>query len=217
MLEWLKTILGDKYTEDIDKKVSEEIGKGFVARADFNAVKTELNTAKETIKARDNQLTTLQQSTGDVDALKKQITDLQAENATKEQEHAAEIARLKLDAAVDKALGEAHAKNTTAAKALLATFLKDAKVEEDGTVRGLADEIKKLAGDQATSFMFDSESNPTDKGGMAGAAPAGGTGTTPDPKVSGYESRLADARKAGNSALAVQIKREAAAEGINLY
>ena len=36
MLEWLKTILGDHYTEDIDKQISAEIGKGFVARADFN-------------------------------------------------------------------------------------------------------------------------------------------------------------------------------------
>lgn len=26
-LEWLKGILGDKYTEDIDKQVSAEIGK----------------------------------------------------------------------------------------------------------------------------------------------------------------------------------------------
>lgn len=40
MLEWLKTILGDAYTEEIDKKVSEEIGKNFVARADFNEVST---------------------------------------------------------------------------------------------------------------------------------------------------------------------------------
>lgn len=38
MLEWLKTILGDTYTEDIDKKVSEEIGKQFVSRADFNTL-----------------------------------------------------------------------------------------------------------------------------------------------------------------------------------
>ena len=38
MLEWLKTILGDQYTEEIDKKVSEEIGKGFVSRSDFNTV-----------------------------------------------------------------------------------------------------------------------------------------------------------------------------------
>jgi hypothetical protein len=41
MLDWLKTILGDSYTEEIDNAVSKEIGKGFVARADFNAVNDE--------------------------------------------------------------------------------------------------------------------------------------------------------------------------------
>lgn len=47
MLEWLKTILGDAYTEDIDKKVSDEIGKQFVSRADFNT----LNETKKTLES----------------------------------------------------------------------------------------------------------------------------------------------------------------------
>ena len=50
MLEWLKTIRGDHYTEDIDKQISAEIGKGFVARADFNSKNDELKTANDTIK-----------------------------------------------------------------------------------------------------------------------------------------------------------------------
>lgn len=37
MLSWLKEILGDSYTEDTEKKISQEIGKNFVAKADFNA------------------------------------------------------------------------------------------------------------------------------------------------------------------------------------
>ena len=40
MLDWLKPILGDAYTEEIDSKIAAEIGKGFVARADFNEVGT---------------------------------------------------------------------------------------------------------------------------------------------------------------------------------
>ena len=42
MLDWLKTILGEAYSEEIDKKVSEEIGKNFVARADFNTLNLSL-------------------------------------------------------------------------------------------------------------------------------------------------------------------------------
>ena len=37
MLEWLKNILGEAYTDEVDAKVSAEIGKNFVAKADFNA------------------------------------------------------------------------------------------------------------------------------------------------------------------------------------
>ena len=47
MLEWLKTILGGAYTDDVDAKVSAEIGKNFVSKADFNQV----NAAKK--KAED--------------------------------------------------------------------------------------------------------------------------------------------------------------------
>ena len=56
MLDWLKEILGESWTEEIDKKVSDEIGKGFVSRSDFNTKNEELKTAKSTLKERDGQL-----------------------------------------------------------------------------------------------------------------------------------------------------------------
>ena len=80
MLEWLKTILGDAYTEDIDKKVSDEIGKQFVSRADFN-------TLNETKKTLESTVETLKTQNGDNEALQKTITD-----------HENTIAQLKKDA-----------------------------------------------------------------------------------------------------------------------
>ena len=66
MLEWLKTVLGDAYTPEIDTAVSQEIGKGFVARTDFNAktakvteLETEVKQLREGIKTRDTQLSEL--------------------------------------------------------------------------------------------------------------------------------------------------------------
>jgi hypothetical protein len=35
--DWLKTILGDSYTEDMDTKIAEEMPKHFVLKADFDA------------------------------------------------------------------------------------------------------------------------------------------------------------------------------------
>lgn len=95
MLDWLKTILGEAYSEEIDKKVSEEIGKNFVARADFNTLNTEKKALADTVKERDKQLETLKASTGDVEALKTQIATLQTENTAATKAHEAEIKRLK--------------------------------------------------------------------------------------------------------------------------
>ena len=56
MLDWLKPILGDAYTEEVDKKISAEIGKGFVARADFNDLSAAKKKLEDDVKARDKQL-----------------------------------------------------------------------------------------------------------------------------------------------------------------
>lgn len=156
MLDWLKTILGGAYTEEIDKKVSEEIGKGFVARTDFNALNAEKKGLTETVKARDEQLKTLQASTGDAEALKAQIKQLQEDNKAAAEAHAAEIKKIKVDSAVETALVGAKAKNVKAVKALL--DLSNPELAEDGTVKGLTEQIQKLSAAAETSFLFDTES-----------------------------------------------------------
>ena len=157
MLEWLKTILGDAYTEEIDKKVSEEIGKSFVARTDFNTVNAEKKALADTVKERDKQLEVLKTSAGDVEALRTQITTLQTENTNAAKAHEAEMKRLRVDTAVELALSAAKAKNVKAAKALLA--LDTAELSEDGTVKGLAEQIQKLVKASDSSFLFE-ESKP---------------------------------------------------------
>lgn len=73
MLSWLKEILGDGYTDEFDKKISQEIGKSFVAKSDFNAKNESLKNLEAQIADRDKQLEDLKKSTGDVDGLKAQI------------------------------------------------------------------------------------------------------------------------------------------------
>ena len=179
MLEWLKTILGNNYNEDIDKKVSAEIGKAFVARSDFNEKNEALKRAESEIKTRDAQLESLKNSTGDIEGLKKQITELQKQNATDKANYEAELARVRLDSAVEAALTAAGAKNNTAVKALLADFLKDAKVDESGKVKGLAAEIDTMAKTDATAFLF----NTADGNGQQfkGMQPGTAGGKTPPP------------------------------------
>ena len=105
------------------------------------------------LKERDKQLETLVTSTGDVDALKEQIATLQAANKTAAETHATEIKRLKIDTAVELALSAAKAKNTKAVKALL--DLEKAELAEDGTVKGLTEQIKALSEAADSSFLFE--------------------------------------------------------------
>lgn len=169
-LEWLKTILGDGYTDDIESKIAQEIGKGFVSKADFNAVKTQQKKLEDDLKTRDTQLEELKKATGTADELTAQIAALQEQNRKDKQAHEAEVARIRLDAAVDKALTESGARNNIAVKALLAAFLRDAKVGEDGSVKGLAAEIETLAKGESTSFLFDNTKGAVIKGMKPGEA-----------------------------------------------
>lgn len=191
MLDWLKTILGDAWTEEIDKKVSEEIGKNFVARADFNTLNTEKKSLADTVKARDQQLEELKKSSGDTAELKKQIEALQTENKTAAETHAKELNRLRVDTAVELALSAAKAKNVKAAKALLE--LDKAELAEDGTVKGLDEQIKKLAESPETGFMFEASKKPQQQ--LTGFVP-GESGDTPpsgskDPKDMTYDELCA--------------------------
>lgn len=162
MLDWLKDILGEVYTDEIDEKVSKEIGKGFVSKADFNAKVKKIGENEKTINEQTKELDNLRQTNVDAAAYQKQIDDLNTE-------HAAEINQLKLGFAVEMALKDAGAKNPATVKPLLETFLKDAKFAEDGTVEGLADQIKNLTEDESTSFLFEVKTGK--KVDIAGAEP----------------------------------------------
>ncbi|MBR3552482.1 MAG: phage scaffolding protein [Clostridia bacterium] len=146
-MEWLKTILGDAYSDEIDDKVSKEVGKGFVARADFNAKTKKLGELEKALQDQTAELDTLRSSNADAAAIQKQLKE-------KDELHAQEIMQLKLGFAVESALKDAGARNVATVKPLLETFLKDAKFADDGTVEGLNDQIKALTENDATSFLF---------------------------------------------------------------
>lgn len=118
-------------------------------------LQAEVDGLKTQVSDRDKQLETLKASAGDNADLKKQIEDLQTENAKVRQDHESELNRLKIDFAVEKALTGAKAKNIKAVKALLE--LDDAKFDKDGNVKGLAEQIEKLTSGDDTKFLFEAQ------------------------------------------------------------
>lgn len=118
-------------------------------------LQTEVEGLKTQVGDRDKQLETLKASAGDNADLKKKIEDLQTENATAKATHESELNQLKIDFAVEKALTGAKAKNIKAVKALLE--LDDAKLDKDGNVKGLAEQIEKLTSGDDTKFLFEAQ------------------------------------------------------------
>ncbi len=102
-LAWLKEILGEHYSDDIDKKVSDEIGKGFVAKADFNTaneakkqLEGQVKTLEGQVKSHDKELAERDKQLEElksVDAagLQKKIAELEDTNKTSAKTHKKEL------------------------------------------------------------------------------------------------------------------------------
>lgn len=160
--------------------------------AEIKNLQTEVDGLKTQVSDRDKQLETLKASAGDNEALTKQIADLQAENTKAKETHESEMNQLKIDFAVEKALTGASAKNVKAVKALL--DLEDAKLDKDGNVKGLQEQIDKLTAGEDTKFLFDApdaKAQTTFKGFQPGASAQQKPGTEVDTSKMNYDELCA--------------------------
>lgn len=165
--EFVKLGISEDLAAKAEAASTEEL-KGYIPKARFDEVNNEKKKLELDVRDRDGQLETLKNSTGDVEAMKQQIATLQADNKAKDEAHAAEIKQLKIDAAVDAALTSAKAKNITAVKALLKDLDK-AELADDGTIKGLSEQIVALQ--KSDDYLFEAkESKPKMKGAEPGEA-----------------------------------------------
>lgn len=178
MLDWLKTILGETYSEEIDKKISEEIGKNFVARSDFNAKAEEVKTLSAQIGERDKQLKTLSESTENNEALQNQIKQLQEDNKAAKKAFDEQVSELRFNAALDSALVKAGAVDGELVKVKLDR--EKLALSDDGQVDGLDEQIKNVK--ESYGFLFQ-DNNTT----VTGARPADGQASQEtDPFLQGF-------------------------------
>ena len=171
--EFIKLGIDEETAKKCEQASQEEL-KGFIPKARFDEVNDEKKKLQDDVKERDGQLETLRKSAGDNEALQKQIEDLQKENKEKDEAHAKEIQQMKLDTAIDTAISGANGKNAKAIKALL--NLEGAELAEDGTVKGLSDQLAALQ--KSDSYLFDSKQK-----NIKGAKPGEGGKEDPDGKV----------------------------------
>lgn len=159
--EFLKSFnLDEEAIEKILSQYGEDIKK-FKAQAD------ELEKLKNSLKVQDEQLELLQNSTASINDLKEQIKALQSENKSVMDKYHKELSQIRINNAVEKELTQAKAKNIKVILPLLSDFLAKAELDNQGTVVGLADQIKKLAESDETKFLFDTGKEATKLKGIA--------------------------------------------------
>lgn len=145
-LAFLKELLGDAYTEQLDAKISEAVGKGFVAKADFNALKeskkaleaqlAEANAAIEGFRAADK----------DIEAVRKEAEAYKARAAKAEQDAAAQLEDYKFNAWFDGLVTQRGGRSAAVIRALagdeqLAALQKSQNRDADG--KALFDALEK--------------------------------------------------------------------------
>lgn len=191
-IERMDEIMKRKFLEDlglekeaIDKILDEnsaDIGKAKgevgVLEDKVKNLDAELTATKAQVKERDGQLETLKKSSGDVEAMKAEITKLQGENKSKDEAHAKEIKTLKIESAVNAALTSAKALNAKAVRALLDLDMDKVEFDDAGSIKGLAEKIKTLQGADDSKFLFGET-----KQKMKGAEPGEPGKEDPDTKV----------------------------------
>lgn len=158
-------------SEELATKIAGESKKeleGYIEKSKYSELEAEKNQLTESQKTLAKQLEEVKKNSGDNAELKKQIEEMQNTNKAKEKEYKDNLAKIKLDNAVEIALMSSGAKNSKAVKALL--NLEKAVLGEDGKITGLEEQIKALKTAEDSSFLF------AETPKVKGANPAGNPG-----------------------------------------
>lgn len=169
----LKLGLTEEQAEKVLSANAEQL-KGFIPKARFDEVNNAKKQTEKDLSERDKQLETLKNSTGDVETLKNTIKQLQDENKASKEQYEANISKIKLDNAIDNALGNAKAKNSRAVRALL--DMEKIKFENDN-LSGLDEQLKALKEAEDSKFLFEEIKEPA-KPSFSGVEPGASTGET---------------------------------------
>ncbi len=161
--DFLKLGVSEELAAKCESACADEL-KGYIPKARFDEVNNEKKKLEADLGERDAKLEQLKTSAGDLETLKKQVSEFQKEIKAKDEAHAAELAQIKLDNAVDTALTTAGAKNIKAVRALLNA--SELKLGEDGALNGLAAQLDALR--KSDAYLFKENEAPSFKGFQPG-------------------------------------------------
>ena len=177
MKEILTQLFGDAVTDDAMKQFNAELGKKFVAKADFNAKVEEVKTLKGEKKTLEDEVTRLNENANGNEDVKKELEALKAKiDADAKQAEADRISREKAESderLFNEALGEKKFSHDAIKSHYFNLFRQDlAKEENKG--KSAVDILHNLTKDDATAFTGVTAVK------LAGGRPSGTSGKTRD-------------------------------------
>lgn len=155
MKDILTQLFGDAVTDDAMKQFNAELGKKFVAKADFNAKVEEVKTLKGEKKTLEDEVTRLNENANGNEDVKKELEALKAKiDADAKQAEADRISREKAESderLFNEALGEKKFSHDAIKNYYFNLFRQDlAKEENKG--KSAVDILHNLTKDDATAF-----------------------------------------------------------------
>ena len=155
MKEILTQLFGDAVTDDAMKQFNAELGKKFVAKADFNAKVEEVKTLKGEKKTLEDEVSKLNENANGNEDVKKELEALKAKiDADAKQAEAERISREKAESderLFNEALGEKKFSHDAVKSYYFNLFRQDlAKEENKG--KSAVDILHNLTKDDATAF-----------------------------------------------------------------
>lgn len=155
MKELLTQLFGDAVTDDAMKQFNAELGKKFVAKADFNAKVEEVKTLKGEKKTLEDEVTRLNENANGNEDVKKELEALKAKiDADAKQAEADRISREKAESderLFNEAVGEKKFSHDAIKSHYFNLFRQDlAKEENKG--KSAVDILHNLTKDDATAF-----------------------------------------------------------------
>ena len=155
MKEILTQLFGDAVTDDAMKQFNVELGKKFVAKADFNAKVEEVKTLKGEKKTLEDEVTRLNENANGNEDVKKELEALKAKiDADAKQAEADRISREKAESderLFNEAVGEKKFSHDAVKSHYFNLFRQDlAKEENKG--KSAVDILHNLTKDDATAF-----------------------------------------------------------------
>lgn len=181
MLEWLQSILGDVYTEELDKKLSEEIGKRFVSKTDFTAKNEAVKNLSQRLADANAQIESFQDM--DVEAIKQNAEEWKRKAEQAEQEAEARVREIEHDSLLREKLAGIGFTSDYAKQGVFNDIKAKNLPVNNGSLTGFDEALKSIKEAEPMAFVPD---NP---------APQFSTGVTPPTGSSGMKFNFTGVRE----------------------